>query len=91
MAAVLPDMEAGVETCVPLRLPTLLGNVLKKHEIQNADAHAFLEHAVALPGPYLFCEHLREVKEGAVSPYPQLGELNLNVDLLIAVEQEAYV
>ena len=87
MAGVLPDMEAGVEACIPLRLPALLGSVLKKHEVQDADAHAFLKHVVAFPRPDLAREHLRQVEQRAVGPYRQLGELDFNVNLRAVPQQ----
>lgn len=83
---VLPDMEAGVEPT-----PFVWLHAFEEFKVQDADADAFLEHAVAVARLDLASEHLREVEQGAFRPYPQFRELDLDIDLLVVAHQEAYV
>ncbi len=81
LALVLPDMETGVEFCF----------IREKDEIQDTDAYAFLKYIVRLPGLDLFGVHFGEVEQGAVSPHPQFGKLDLNVDFRVVVHGNSHI
>ncbi len=64
IAGILPDVEPGIEVL----------RIVKKPEVKDADAYALLQGTVVFPAFNLFCIHLRQVEQGAVSPYLQFGQ-----------------